>query len=83
VCAEADVSVSFMSIYGKMQARVLGFTPGNVLLRRQLMSLKLDVPFNWGARIQTIVDFLRHGCVSNGKVSNGMARESFKRASGK
>ena len=34
-CAEAGVSVSFMSIYGKLQARVLGFTPGNVLLRRQ------------------------------------------------
>ena len=34
-CAEAGVSVSFMSIYGKMQARVLGFTSGNVLLRRQ------------------------------------------------
>ena len=26
-CTEAGVSVSFMSIYGKMQARVLGFTP--------------------------------------------------------
>ena len=34
-CAEAGVSVSFLSVYGKLQARVLGFTPGNVLLRRQ------------------------------------------------
>lgn len=34
-CAEAGVSISFMSTYGKLQARVLGFTSGNVLLRRQ------------------------------------------------
>ena len=34
-CAEAGVSISFLSIYGRLQARVLGFTSGNVLLRRQ------------------------------------------------
>jgi CRISP-associated protein Cas1 len=34
-CAEAGVSVSFLSTYGRFKARVLGFTPGNVLLRRQ------------------------------------------------
>lgn len=34
-CAESDVSISFLSIYGKLLARVLGFTSGNVLLRRQ------------------------------------------------
>lgn len=34
-CAEAGVSISFLSTYGKLQARVLGFTSGNVLLRRQ------------------------------------------------
>lgn len=34
-CAEAGVSISFLSVYGKLQARVLGFTSGNVLLRRE------------------------------------------------
>ncbi|MFH5805997.1 type I-C CRISPR-associated endonuclease Cas1c [Alienimonas sp. DA493] len=32
--AEAGVSVSFLSEYGRLRARVVGFTPGNVLLRR-------------------------------------------------
>ena len=32
--AEAGVSVSFFSRYGRLRARVVGFTPGNVLLRR-------------------------------------------------
>ena len=34
-CAKADVSISFMNSYGGFQAAVVGFTPGNVLLRRQ------------------------------------------------
>ncbi len=34
-CAEGGVSVTFLNKYGKLQARVLGFTSGNVLLRRQ------------------------------------------------
>ncbi len=34
LCAEAGVSVSFLSRSGRLQARVSGFTPGNVLLRR-------------------------------------------------
>jgi CRISPR-associated protein Cas1 len=34
-CAEAGVSISFLSNYGRLQARVLGFTSGNVLLRRE------------------------------------------------
>jgi CRISP-associated protein Cas1 len=35
MCGEAGVSVSFMSERGRFLARVLGFTPGNVLLRRE------------------------------------------------
>ncbi len=34
-CAKAGVSLSFMTPYGGFQAAVLGFSPGNVLLRRQ------------------------------------------------
>ena len=33
-CADAGVSVSFLSTTGRLRARVLGFSPGNVLLRR-------------------------------------------------
>lgn len=34
-CAEHGVAISFLSERGKFLARVLGFTPGNVLLRRE------------------------------------------------
>lgn len=34
-CAEMGVAVTFLSEQGKFLARVLGFTPGNVLLRRE------------------------------------------------
>lgn len=34
-CAEAGVSISLLSQYGRFRAAVVGFTPGNVLLRRQ------------------------------------------------
>jgi CRISP-associated protein Cas1 len=34
-CAEAGVAISFLSEQGKFLARVQGFTPGNVLLRRE------------------------------------------------
>lgn len=34
-CAEAGVSLSFLSEHGRFRAAVVGFTPGNVLLRRQ------------------------------------------------
>ncbi len=34
-CAEANVTLSLMTPYGKFLAAVVGFTPGNVLLRRQ------------------------------------------------
>lgn len=34
-CAEAGVSISFLTEHGRMLARVTGFTPGNVLLRRE------------------------------------------------
>lgn len=33
-CAEAGVTISFLSPYGGFRAAVVGFTPGNVLLRR-------------------------------------------------
>ncbi|MBX3439860.1 MAG: CRISPR-associated endonuclease Cas1, partial [Planctomycetaceae bacterium] len=34
-CAEAGVSVSLLSESGRFRAAIVGFTPGNVLLRRQ------------------------------------------------
>jgi CRISPR-associated protein Cas1 len=34
-CAEAGVAISFMSMHGRFLASVQGFTPGNVLLRRE------------------------------------------------
>lgn len=34
-CAEAGVSISFLGMTGRFQASVIGFAPGNVLLRRQ------------------------------------------------
>lgn len=34
MCAEEGVAVSFLTSNGRLQARVTGFTPGNVLLRR-------------------------------------------------
>lgn len=34
-CAEAGVSLSLLSEYGRFRAAIVGFTPGNVLLRRQ------------------------------------------------
>ncbi|MCC7408361.1 MAG: type I-C CRISPR-associated endonuclease Cas1 [Phycisphaeraceae bacterium] len=34
-CADAGIAVSFLTENGRLLARVLGFTPGNVLLRRQ------------------------------------------------
>lgn len=35
LCAEEGVSISFLSQHGRLRARVVGFTPGNVLLRRE------------------------------------------------
>lgn len=35
MCAEAGVAVTFLTEYGGFLARVTGFTPGNVLLRRE------------------------------------------------
>ena len=34
-CAEAGVTISLLSQYGRFRAAIVGFTPGNVLLRRQ------------------------------------------------
>lgn len=42
LCAEAGVSVSFLSMSGRLRARVTGFTPGNVLLRRDQYRLADD-----------------------------------------
>jgi CRISP-associated protein Cas1 len=35
LCAESDVAVTFLTEHGRFQARVSGFAPGNVLLRRE------------------------------------------------
>lgn len=34
-CAEEDVAITYLSINGRFRARVQGFVPGNVLLRRE------------------------------------------------
>lgn len=34
-CAEANVTISFLSEQGRFRAAVVGFSPGNVLLRRE------------------------------------------------
>jgi CRISPR-associated protein Cas1 len=34
-CAEAGVSISFLSTWGRFRASVVGFSPGNVVLRRK------------------------------------------------
>ncbi|MGE5191279.1 MAG: type I-C CRISPR-associated endonuclease Cas1c [Deltaproteobacteria bacterium] len=41
-CAEAGVALSFLSQHGRFRAAVVGFTPGNVLLRRQQYRLADD-----------------------------------------
>jgi CRISPR-associated protein Cas1 len=35
LCAEEGVSISFLSTHGRLRARVVGFTRGNVLVRRE------------------------------------------------
>jgi len=34
-CAEANVTISFLTEYGRFRAAVVGYSPGNVLLRRE------------------------------------------------
>ena len=41
-CADAGVTISFLDQNGRFRARVLGFTPGNVLLRRAQYRLADD-----------------------------------------
>lgn len=42
LCAQEGVAVSFLSEHGRLLARVTGFTPGNVLLRRDQYRLADD-----------------------------------------
>jgi CRISPR-associated protein Cas1 len=44
MCGEAGVSLSFMTEHGRFLARVQGFTPGNVLLRREQYRRADDLP---------------------------------------
>ncbi len=44
MCAEEGVAVSFLSEFGRLRARVCGFTPGNVLLRRDQYRAADDEP---------------------------------------
>ncbi len=53
-CAEANVSISFLSPEGRFRAAVVGFSPGNVLLRRQQYRLS-DASDACGAISQAIV----------------------------
>lgn len=41
-CAEAGVTISLLSRHGRFQAAVMGFSPGNVLLRRRQYRLADD-----------------------------------------
>lgn len=34
-CVEANVTISFLSEHGRFRAAVVGYSPGNVLLRRE------------------------------------------------
>lgn len=43
-CAEANVTISCLSEYGRFQAAVVGFSPGNVLLRREQYRKTDDPP---------------------------------------
>ena len=43
-CGEAGVSLSFLSMHRRFRAAVIGFTPGNVLLRRQHYRTADDEP---------------------------------------
>ena len=43
-CGEAGVSLSFLSEHGRFRAAVIGFTPGNVLLRREQYRTADDEP---------------------------------------
>lgn len=43
-CTENDVSISFLSPHGKLLANVVGFTSGNVLLRREQYRRADDEP---------------------------------------
>jgi CRISP-associated protein Cas1 len=81
LCAERDVSISFHKPSGKLLARVVGFTPGNVLLRREQFraaearerSLELARPFVIGKILNQRVLLLRaardhgdqHGVLGN------------------
>ena len=49
-CAEAGVTISFLNQYGRFRAAVVGFTPGNVLLRRQQYRLADDRELYLAAR---------------------------------
>lgn len=44
LCAEEGVSISFLSEHGRLRARVVGFTSGNVLLRREQYRRADDEP---------------------------------------
>jgi len=53
-CAETNVSISFLTEHGRFRAAVVGFSPGNVLLRRQQYRLS-DDPIACGSISQAVV----------------------------
>ena len=59
-CAEAGVAISFLTRTGRFMARVAGFTPGNVLLRR--------TQYRWADDEQATARIAR--CVVLGKIAN-------------
>ena len=61
LCCEAGVSISLMSEHGRLQGRITGFTPGNVLLRREQYR-RADDPAATAAITRNLV---------GGKVANG------------
>jgi CRISPR-associated protein Cas1 len=76
-CAEAGVAISFLTENGRLLANVLGFTPGNVLLRREQYRRAdaMDVPqalepppavdaeATGGLALQTRPQAVQQGCV--------------------
>ncbi|MCR9211951.1 MAG: type I-C CRISPR-associated endonuclease Cas1c [bacterium] len=59
-CAEAGVSISLLSPHGRFRAAVVGFSPGNVLLRRQQYRAADD---------PNITAAIARNCIS-GKIAN-------------
>jgi CRISP-associated protein Cas1 len=81
LCAEEGVSVSFCTEYGRLRFRATGFTPGNVLLRRDQyrsadchkVSLRIAIPMV-AAKITNSRAILLRARRDHGDFSNSLER---------